>query len=518
MEDIYEIVSRTGGAWNVTHSDRESFEVTEFWKTDITGSITVDKRSVGPDPEERQRWLTQRRRESQSLILRLAWLTVDVEKQQVDISKPVEKEILKEFGIQLAHRYFKTFTSGITALPKTCAEDTERQAFAFCFAPKLASLWSHSRSKARHPDGYRAVTEGIVYIKAASRSKAAQPEAQKPPSFQNIISQIPWDPRVCQSPAVPALMLSLLLGQQIQQTQTAIIQEIKKVEVRTGHHDFHHQNQPAPDELSLLSARLSGFAARLASVSRKTTMVGELLSHVRSIQDSESKQRGSVDTTAEVAARDLEAAKLLQHNVQVLQHRLDMQSLETDFILKRVEVQLKAVFHLIAQHDSMSNLIISSSSRDLAKASHVIASYSYRDSSSMKTLAIVTMLFLPGSFVSALFSTDFFAWDEVDRTRSDIGIPMTPQLTLYWVITIPLTVLTFVLYFMWFGYQKARNQQDLDELSEVTTASAGVADAERTRSDMLSDRQLTVNAAIEKQRMLVARSSTMSNYNQTMEV
>ena len=72
----------------------------------------------------------------------------------------------------------------------------------------------------------------------------------------------------------------------------------------------------------------------------------------------------------------------------------------------------------------------------------------------MKTLAVVTMFFLPGSFISALFSTPCFDWDTVDKMATEIGVKPTPQFSLYWAITIPLTVLTFLLYFLWLYFQK----------------------------------------------------------------
>lgn len=44
----------------------------------------------------------------------------------------------------------------------------------------------------------------------------------------------------------------------------------------------------------------------------------------------------------------------------------------------------------------------------IAKASREIAVESKRDSSSMKTIAAVTMFFLPGTFVASLFATLMF--------------------------------------------------------------------------------------------------------------
>lgn len=342
MEDIYKILSKTGKAWNVRYTDRNSFDVTEFWKADTTGSITVENHPIGSDPQSRKQWFTQRTRESESLILRLVWLAVDVELRQVDISEPVEKEIIEEFGIKLAHSYFKTFTSGITALPKLCTDDFERQAFAFCFAPKLASLWSHTRSKPDQTGEVKAITQAIMFIKATPKTKT-QPAFHTITTLKSIISNMPWDPRICLSPAVPALMLSLLLGQQIQQTQSAVVGQVQEVESRTKFHDFHHHKQPAPVELESLSAKTSGYATRLASVSRKTAMAGELLNFIRNIESEEKMKRARTSGSNGAPGAGSDEISLLQHNVQVLQQRLDMQKLETDFLRKRVEVQLQAV-------------------------------------------------------------------------------------------------------------------------------------------------------------------------------
>lgn len=85
----------------------------------------------------------------------------------------------------------------------------------------------------------------------------------------------------------------------------------------------------------------------------------------------------------------------------------------------------------------------------------------------MKTLAIVTMFFLPGSFVSALFSTPCFDWDRVDLTlREKIGVTPTPQFALYWAITAPLTIVTFILYFWWLRRQKKEQNERLSKIED----------------------------------------------------
>ena len=85
------------------------------------------------------------------------------------------------------------------------------------------------------------------------------------------------------------------------------------------------------------------------------------------------------------------------------------------------------------------------SSESIAWSSYKTARSTYRDSSSMKTLAIVTMFFLPGNFVSAMFSMPMFEWTEINPASSYIGVGLLPQFSLYWAITILLTLATFML-------------------------------------------------------------------------
>lgn len=108
---------------------------------------------------------------------------------------------------------------------------------------------------------------------------------------------------------------------------------------------------------------------------------------------------------------------------------------------------------MMAHHDNKNSI-------DLATSTHQISKASYRDASSMKTLAIVTMFFLPGSFVSALFSMPMFDWDKAKSAPRSIGVALLPQFSLYWVITLPLTIATFCLYFIWLWYLKRERVQE----------------------------------------------------------
>ncbi|KAL1839190.1 hypothetical protein VTK73DRAFT_4107 [Phialemonium thermophilum] len=144
--------------------------------------------------------------------------------------------------------------------------------------------------------------------------------------------------------------------------------------------------------------------------------------------------RGSasvVDTDADAAQR------ILAHHVRLVQHRVRMQAVDNEYVQQRIQVQIAALSHLIAQQDNAMAF-------ETADATRLLSESSRRDSSSMKMLALVAMFFLPGSFVAALFSTPLFDWD---AASSGIGLATRPQFGLFWAITVPLTAATFALYF-----------------------------------------------------------------------
>lgn len=71
-----------------------------------------------------------------------------------------------------------------------------------------------------------------------------------------------------------------------------------------------------------------------------------------------------------------------------------------------------------------------------------------RDSIAMKTIAILGIVFLPGTFVATLFSINMFDWG-VAGSGTTSSLTVSPSMWIYWAITVPLTVLTFVIWVFW---------------------------------------------------------------------
>lgn len=90
---------------------------------------------------------------------------------------------------------------------------------------------------------------------------------------------------------------------------------------------------------------------------------------------------------------------------------------------------------------------------------------SSRDSSSMKALAIITAIFLPGEFMSSLFGMGIFNWQGSGSGGSDPVVGY--DFWVYWATTVPLTISILVLWRAWWvgqdRYFRKHLSKDLSE-------------------------------------------------------
>lgn len=80
---------------------------------------------------------------------------------------------------------------------------------------------------------------------------------------------------------------------------------------------------------------------------------------------------------------------------------------------------------------------------EIARSSQQIAAETRRDGSSMKTLAVVTLVYLPCTTVSSILAMPLFDWD------AETGAVINPRIWVFCVFAIPLTVMTIVLWQLW---------------------------------------------------------------------
>ena len=103
-----------------------------------------------------------------------------------------------------------------------------------------------------------------------------------------------------------------------------------------------------------------------------------------------------------------------------------------------IQAQFSVLFNKISQRDSHLNFLMAGSSRDVAEATRTDGTY-------MKTIAIVTLVFLPATFVSAVFSTTFF------QGSSHLW-------RIYLMVCVVLTLITLAL---WTGYMRRWNKKEM---------------------------------------------------------
>jgi len=97
--------------------------------------------------------------------------------------------------------------------------------------------------------------------------------------------------------------------------------------------------------------------------------------------------------------------------------------------------KFSTIYSLIAQKDNLITTRIAEYSLEENQNMKIIAEANTRDSAAMVAISIVTMVFLPGTFVSSLFSTTIFDF------QSDNGMVVKNHWHgIYWAITAPVTL------------------------------------------------------------------------------
>lgn len=85
----------------------------------------------------------------------------------------------------------------------------------------------------------------------------------------------------------------------------------------------------------------------------------------------------------------------------------------------------------------------------------------------MKTIAAVTMVFLPGTFVATVLALPAFQW------QPHHNLAVHRQFWIYWVITIPLTLLTLLIWLVWSRW-KAREELQAEQKARDDVTSTAI--------------------------------------------
>jgi hypothetical protein len=93
---------------------------------------------------------------------------------------------------------------------------------------------------------------------------------------------------------------------------------------------------------------------------------------------------------------------------------------------------------------------------------------SQRDTSAMKTVAMVTMVFLPGTFVASFFAMPMLNWDATAYNEI-----VSPRFWIYWMVTVPLTMAVFA---VWWAMQIVKERKQRKAVKERKMVKEGRAE------------------------------------------
>jgi hypothetical protein len=112
-------------------------------------------------------------------------------------------------------------------------------------------------------------------------------------------------------------------------------------------------------------------------------------------------------------------------------------------------------------------------SQEVAENSFRIASATQNDTQSMKTLAIMTMIFMPGAFVSSLLSTPVFRWNSEEKPKITVQVP---GLLIYLGITLFLLVTAFLVWYICVVRKSLRKLKVQDLSGQHARQTSGVSE------------------------------------------
>ena len=145
---------------------------------------------------------------------------------------------------------------------------------------------------------------------------------------------------------------------------------------------------------------------------------------------------------------DKAADPILFQNIDNIIHRCNLMLAHLTATSAVVNSQMACLFNLINQRDARL-------SYELGQTMKQIAGDSLRDSSAMKTISILTLVFLPGTFVSAIFSTTIFDFTNADAGAGRYG-KVAPAWWIYLVCCVLSTLTTVGIWAIWMRWRQHR--------------------------------------------------------------
>ena len=329
MDEIYQKLSDCNPHKPKNDPNVIRLEYTELWRQHPSGNVQChsDGISVGEVPT----WLDKVTRNNngvqESLMMRIVWTEFNFDQFYLGLPVKTKDELVNKFDLGMAYGYLPSTITGVNAFPKSTKPGAEHETFAFCYLPKLAAIWSHHRFTG--PSARQPITYGLILADEPQRKFLQKQLKSK------------WNATLSQHPMFLAFLFSFMFDLECLKTVNGLKERIRSVETETwsNRSDDSTLKRAALGELEDFFIDMGNAASKLASVDRKSKSLEGLLDFIMK-QVGEAKPIAQQPSTAngQVTGDDL-----IRNHVSVLRNRHVQQGLDTQFTLKRVQVQMEAV-------------------------------------------------------------------------------------------------------------------------------------------------------------------------------
>lgn len=184
------------------------------------------------------------------------------------------------------------------------------------------------------------------------------------------------------------------------------------------------------DGFSVLSGKVTNIKFRLRTLQEQ----------IKFVMRGNKQHREFVETESDAAAID--RCRELDDMLQVIAEYTTVHLFDAESLSERLTNQMTSIFQLTAQRDSRTNLAIAQDGRTLAVESQ-------RDNSSMKTIAVVSLVFLPPTFIASFFAMPLFDWNS-----ATLDTVLSPRFWMFWAVSAPLTLIICVSWVLWYQHKK----------------------------------------------------------------
>ncbi|KAK4185125.1 hypothetical protein QBC35DRAFT_30253 [Podospora australis] len=196
---------------------------------------------------------------------------------------------------------------------------------------------------------------------------------------------------------------------------------VRIVESKTGHGSWGSGNfEEERDSIPKLTAELGSAQNRVGNIVKHLEIFKDLFEYMENYHNEDDERKGE--------------DKRLIDALRIQRQQMRAAEVQCAYLEGRIRNQSAVLFAFLTHEDSKYNIEIANASRKLAEATR-------RDGSSMKTIAVLTMAFLPGTFLAALFSIPTFEsaliWGSTEEAN---------RLGIYWAFTVPITLATFAIW------------------------------------------------------------------------